>query len=704
MKKSVLASTIAALAVYGTSGSAVAGQLEEMIVTGSRVAESQSEVPASVAVVGRAEIEQQMRVSPELQNMLAIKVPGMAPATGTSSNSAQTLRGRNALVMIDGVPQSTPLRNGSLGIRTLDGSVIERIEVVKGASSVYGNGAAGGMINYITRKPDESRNVGGEASVLTRFSAVDLADSFGQRLNGTVDGSVDKFSYVLSATYDKTGLERDAEGDIIGLIYGLSETTTQNYFTKLGYQLDDDQALQVTYNYYESQQDADLVDVPGSVNSGTKTYAIKDTSGEPKPGVPQGPRGNHNVMAKYTHDALFANTQFVADVYQQKIENVFFFSSALANPDEGYTGGQSMIKSVKSGARFSFNTAVNWDGVDATFIYGLDALNDTTSQPLVDGRVWVPEMDMRSKALYLQSKWVVAEDIVIKTGVRSEDIDISVDDYSTLKLCRTAETCSVPLDVTGGEINYNATTYNLGLRYNGFSGISPFVNYSQGADVSDIGRLLRTATVEDIALIRTDASLIDHYEVGFASDFDNLSIEVAAYRSTSELGTGSEYNAETGVYMPVRAPQKIWGYEGQFEYQVNEDLTAGATYTWVEGKDTENDVYLGGRQISAPKFTAYVDWAFNSNGQLHATVLRVGDRDRFEAVDGNYVGDQGPIESYTIVNLSATYSFGNWLAQLGVENLFNQDYYPARSQVYTYNGYNTKGLGTTVNAGVTYSF
>ena len=78
MKKSVLASTVAALAVYGTSGSAVAGQLEEMIVTGSRVAESQSEVPASVAVVGRAEIEQQMRVSPELQNMLAIKVPGMA--------------------------------------------------------------------------------------------------------------------------------------------------------------------------------------------------------------------------------------------------------------------------------------------------------------------------------------------------------------------------------------------------------------------------------------------------------------------------------------------------------------------------------------------------------------------------------------------------------------------------------------------------
>ncbi|MEI8618963.1 hypothetical protein P4S63_23340 [Pseudoalteromonas sp. B193] len=33
--------------------------------------------------------------------------------------------------MIDGVPQSTPLRNGSLGVKTLDASAIARIEVIK---------------------------------------------------------------------------------------------------------------------------------------------------------------------------------------------------------------------------------------------------------------------------------------------------------------------------------------------------------------------------------------------------------------------------------------------------------------------------------------------------------------------------------------------------------------------------------------------
>ena len=51
----------------------------------------------------------------------------MGPNTGTNSSSGQNLRGRSALVLIDGLPQSTPLRNGHLAIRSLDPSVIERV-------------------------------------------------------------------------------------------------------------------------------------------------------------------------------------------------------------------------------------------------------------------------------------------------------------------------------------------------------------------------------------------------------------------------------------------------------------------------------------------------------------------------------------------------------------------------------------------------
>ncbi|MDI4668655.1 TonB-dependent receptor [Pseudoalteromonas shioyasakiensis] len=683
-----------------------AEEMEHVVVSGSRVFESIDEVPASVTIISQKQIEEHLKVNPELQSLLAQMVPGLAPDTGSSSNTGQSLRGRAPLVMIDGVPQSTPLRNGSLGVKTLDPSAIARIEVIKGATSVYGNGASGGIINYITKQATSDGQPEGEISLSSRFSAVKLEESAGARVSAAVNGRADKISYLFTASYEENGVQRDAEGDILGLQYGLSDAVTENYFTKLGYDFDDEKQLQFSYNYFSSQQKTDLGDVVGNLNDGEKTYAIHVPKELQKQGKPQGPDGNENITLKYTDYALFTNTQMTLDLYMQNIENVFFFSTNLANPDEGYEGGQSIIRSEKKGARATFNTLVDFDNVEATFIYGLDALNDVTSQPLVDGRVWVPEMDMESLAGFLQTKWVIDNDLVIKAGVRQESIDLTVDDYNTLKLCRSETQCSVPLSVKGDTIDYDATTYNVGVKYNLLEAFSPFANYSQGSDISDIGRLLRSATVNDIGLIQTEASIIDNYEIGFTSQFDDLRFEFAAYRSTSEFGTTNSFNEVTGVYEPVRAPQEIWGYETLVDYKINPTLKLVATYSYVEGKNTEEDIYLGSRQISPPKGTANLNWQPNDELSLTVSYLYVGSRKRFEPnADGDYVGDQGPISSYNLFNLSGRYNFSdNWQAFMGVENLFNNDYYPARAQSYTYGGYNIKGLGTTVTLGATYSF
>lgn len=683
-----------------------AEEMEHVVVSGSRVFESIDEVPASVTIISQKQIEEHLKVNPELQSLLAQMVPGLAPDTGSSSNTGQSLRGRAPLVMIDGVPQSTPLRNGSLGVKTLDPSAIARIEVIKGATSVYGNGASGGIINYITKQATSDGQPEGEISLSSRFSAVKLEESAGARVSAAINGRADKLSYLFTASYEENGVQRDAEGDILGLQYGLSDAVTENYFTKLGYDFDDEKQLQFSYNYFSSQQKTDLGDVVGDLNDGEKTYAIHVPKELQKQGKPQGPDGNENITLKYTDYALFSNTQMTLDLYMQDIENVFFFSTSLANPDEGYEGGQSIIRSEKKGARATFNTLVDFDNVEATFIYGLDALNDVTSQPLVDGRVWVPEMDMESLAGFLQTKWVIDNDLVIKAGVRQESIDLAVEDYETLKLCRSATQCSVPLSVKGDTIDYDATTYNVGVKYNLLEAFSPFANYSQGSDISDIGRLLRSATVNDIGLIQTEASIIDNYEVGFTSQFDDLRFEFAAYRSTSEFGTTNSFNEATGVYEPVRAPQEIWGYETLVDYKINPTLKLVATYSYVEGKNTEDDIYLGSRQISPPKGTANLNWQPNDELSLTVSYLYVGSRKRFEPnADGDYVGDQGPISSYNLFNLSGRYNFSkNWQAFMGVENLFNNDYYPARAQSYTYGGYNIKGLGTTVTLGATYRF
>ncbi|MBT1444987.1 TonB-dependent receptor [Shewanella sp. JM162201] len=678
--------------------------IERLIISGSRIPEQLDEVPSSVTLIDSDTLLKDMTVSAELQNLLAFRVPGMSPSTGTSSNAGQTLRGRKALVLIDGVPQSTPLRNGSLDIRTLDINAIERVEVIKGATSVYGNGAAGGIINYITKKPSADGKMHGLLGVSSRFSAVKFEDSAGGRLEAALDGNINDFGYVISASRDEYGLQRDAEGDVPGAIYGLSETTSDNLFSKFRYDFDDEQSLQLTYNYFAAAQDTDLVDVTGSVNSGTKTYAIRRPAGSSAKGEPQGPDGNQNLVLKYEHLALFEHTALSLDAYSQTIDNVFFYSQDLSNPSEGFDGGQSIILSKKQGARANFSSGFELGSTALDLIYGVDYLEDVSSQPLVDGRVWVPEMDMQNLAFYLQTKWVIADDWVLKGGVRRDDMSVAVDDYQTLKLCNSAKICSNPLQVKGGTMEFDATTYNLGLRYNGIEGFSPFISFSQGSDVSDLGLLLRSATVNDITKIQTQASLIDNYEAGFSGDWQALHYAAAIYLSQSELGTRTVLNPATGIYEPVRAPQEIRGYELELAYRADDALLVGGNYSYVEGKDTDKDIYLDGQAITPPKLTLFMDWDPSEALSLSLNWLYVGDRERFAPVNGKYSGSQGPVSSYDVLNLAASYKLSDWQFSLGVENLLNEDYYSARSQAFTFAGYNTKGLGTTVNLGVKWSF
>ena len=128
-------------------------QLSEVIVSAGRTKETIDEVPSSVSIVGLKTLQQNINITTNLGDILENRVAGLAPSTGLSSNFGQTLRGRSLLIMVDGVPQSTPLRNGAMDLRALDPAVIERIEVVKGATAIYGNGTAGGLIKYFTRIP-----------------------------------------------------------------------------------------------------------------------------------------------------------------------------------------------------------------------------------------------------------------------------------------------------------------------------------------------------------------------------------------------------------------------------------------------------------------------------------------------------------------------------------------------------------------------
>ena len=85
---------------------------EVMIVTSSRVEKPLSTIPNTVTVIGQVELEQQLSVQHDLSTVLGNLIPGFSPSRQKMTSAGETLRGRKPLYMIDGVPQSNPLRDG----------------------------------------------------------------------------------------------------------------------------------------------------------------------------------------------------------------------------------------------------------------------------------------------------------------------------------------------------------------------------------------------------------------------------------------------------------------------------------------------------------------------------------------------------------------------------------------------------------------
>lgn len=671
-------------------------QLSEVIVSAGRTRETIDEVPSSVTIVGLKTLEQNIAITTNLGDILENRVAGLAPSTGLSSNFGQTLRGRSLLIMVDGVPQSTPLRNGAMDLRALDPAVIERIEVVKGATAIYGNGAAGGLINYITRNAKTTKAINSQTSVGITGSLVKRANSMGSRLSQMLYGSKGKLSYVVSGVYEQTGEQKDANGDVLPPVYGLGETDSYNGFGKIGYDFNSNHKVQATYNYFSSRQTTNYLTVNGDYKNGKKTTA---KLGESK-GVPQGVRGNHNLAVQFSGNTGIANTRYDADLYYQSVDNIFFYSEVFVD------GGVSRILSKKNGARLVLNTPLLLNNVGAAFTYGLDAQRDVTSQPLVDGRMWVPEMDMLNLAPFVQTKFTFFDKLVLKSGVRYEKVDIGVDDYATLPTKNTATGVVTPsMNVKGGNLEYNAFVSNVGLRYNLIKYFSPYVSFSQGFSVSDIGLVLRSARVNDIAKINTEAVIVNNYEAGFVSKINKLRFEATGYISKSSLGANSVY--QNGVFVVVRTPERIYGYELAADMQVLKKLQAGLTYSYVEGKlDADNDgkydggkdEYLPGQRIAPPKITGYADYAAIP-GKLNVLLQYTGimRRDRFaKNSSGSYDPYKAPVKAYNLFNTLIGYNFnGSTSLNLGIENILNEDYFTARSQWGAFNDSYTKGKGAS---------
>ncbi len=674
-------------------------ELHEVVISATRQPESLDQVPSSVTLISKKQLQQQLSISTNLSDILGASVPGLGFSTNRTSNLGQTLRGRRVLVMIDGIPQSTPLRDGAKDIRSLDPAALERVEVIKGATAIYGNGADGGLINYITKKADQNKTFSGTTEAGSSFSLIKPKQTAGFFVSQLFSGKVDKFDYVVSGRYEETGLYRDAKGRTLSPEYGMNDLRNWNAFAKLGYDFNADNRLEVMYNYYKSTQVTDYIAQAGVYgNFDRPTIGVKGQ----RPGEPEGTPYNHNASLTYTGKNIIGHTDLSAVLYFQDYLTLINYSDFFEN------NGQPATQSKKLGFRLNMNSPYEVSSlINGSVTYGLDILSDITDTHLTDGRLVIPEMKMSNLAPYFQIKNMFGPDLVLKTGLRLENVHITVPDYTTIAIRNYVTSTYVGggVAVNGGDLNFNTLMFNAGLRYTKWNAFKPFASFSQSFSVADLGLVLRAAKENTVSNTSIKAVVANNYEIGFSGAVSDLSYEGAVFYSTSKLGASYVYI--DGNPQISRSPEKIYGFEFGAKYRFHPKFDLGANYSYTEGKreTAAGDVYLGGDRINPPKLTAFAVYRPIENWSIFTQMVNTSGRDRFEPVNGAYTYGTGPIKAFTAFNLSTSYIFREKTTlRVGVENLFNKDYFSVISQWQVNNMSYVKENGTRMTVSLSHSF
>lgn len=686
------------------------GSLEEIVLITTRLPEVKNQSASSVVIIDQKRIESLAQINPDMSHILGLAVPSIGLSSNTTSNRSQSIRGRQMLVLIDGIPQSTPLRNTDRDIRSISPYAIERIEVIEGASALYGSGAVGGIVNFITKKNTTNNVFNGQTTIgLTDSKPFKEDKGRGYKVNQQFYGKYKKLDYLVNGGLVKTGRSIDGEGEVISPRYGLGDVNTLNLLAKIGYDISDRTRIEGMYNFYQSRQDTELITQGGKY---LESPAIGILGKKNSAAENEGTKYNHNGYLKLTTKDIYANTDLEVSVFGQRLYTLFDYrENNPKKPRWQETGGQATIKAEKLGARLSLLSKYNFtDDIRTTFLYGGDFLFDKTSQPLVDGRFWVPELKAYNSAAYLQTHTKLYEQFILKVGIRYDNISVDVPDYKTIPLRK-----GVPaVAVEGGNLSYNKTSFNASLAYNVINEFSPFASFSQGFSIFDLGRVLRDAKSDVVSKIETDPVSTNNYEIGVNSKIaNNWNIRASYFWTVSKLGSDLEAG-EGGFWKVVRSPQRIKGFEIVVDGKLTDYINLGGSYSNFEGKlkseDTgKYDKYMSGLSIAAPKMSLYTTVKPLENLNVSLYYTHTGKRNRFEPSTNAkgkliYKEGEGKVSPIDLFNIAASLKVSKVNFVLGIENLFNKSYYTSTSMLVARDAEYARGNGRYYSLSATFSY
>jgi iron complex outermembrane receptor protein len=139
-------------------------ELEEIIISSTRSSRTIADIPTRVEFIAGEELEEKGNMKPGDIRMLLNESTGIQTqqTSATSANASiriQGLDGRYTQILKDGFPLYAGFAGG-LGLLQTPPLDLKQVEVIKGSSStLYGGGAIAGLVNLISKRPTEDREL-----------------------------------------------------------------------------------------------------------------------------------------------------------------------------------------------------------------------------------------------------------------------------------------------------------------------------------------------------------------------------------------------------------------------------------------------------------------------------------------------------------------------------------------------------------------
>ncbi|WP_238083435.1 MULTISPECIES: TonB-dependent siderophore receptor [Pseudescherichia] len=713
------------LMMLATDASAEGQKEESMVVVASRTNHSISDMAQTTWVVEQAEIEQQVQGGKELKEVLAQLIPGMDVSSQGRTNYGMNMRGRSMMVMVDGVRLNSS-RSDSRQLDSIDPFNITRIEVISGATSLYGGGSTGGLINIVTKKGQPETEVEFQTGAKTGFNSHNDND---ENIAAAVSGGNDNASGRLSVAYQRFGGWYDGKGNEVNIDNtqtGLQYSDRLDVMGTGTLNIDAHQQLQLTTQYYKSESDGKhglyLGENFSAVTGAGSAYNKNNLDSDRIPGTER-----HLINLQYSNTD-FLGQDLLAQIYYRD-ESLTFYPFPTLSGGRVTSIGASQQKTDFYGGKLTVNSkllddlSLTW-GVDAEHevfdanqqFFDLSKAAASGGMKLDDaynvGRY--PGYSITNLAPFLQTSYDISA-ITLSGGVRYQYTENRVDDfigYAQQQGIATGRATSADA-VPGGKTDYNNLLFNAGILGHLTERQQLWFNFSQGFEIPDLAkyygsgtyqlvnghyRLVNSVNVNDSKL---DGIKVDAYELGWRYTGDNLRTQIAGYYSLSDKTIN--INKSDMTINVEDDKRRIYGVEGQVDYFFTDsEWSTGTNFNVIKSQTRVDGKWekLTVDSASPSKMSAWVTWAPGD------WTLRLQSTQTFDLSD-----DAGKhIDGYNTVDLLGSYLLPVGKLSFSVENLLDEDYTTAWGQrapgLYspTYgaeNLYTYKGRGRTF--GLNYS-